>query len=58
MNFSDDDILKIIRSLNINKAHCHDDISVRMVKICDNAIMKSLSIIYENCIKTGIYPNA
>ena len=57
INFSDNDILKIIRSLDINKAHGHDDISVRMVKICDDAIKKPLSIIYKNCIKTGIYPN-
>ena len=28
-----------------------------MVKICDDAIKKSLSIIHKNCIKTGIYPN-
>ena len=31
-NFTDDDILKIIRSLNINKARGHDDISIRMIK--------------------------
>ena len=58
INFSDNDILNIIRSLDINKAHGHDDISVRMVKICDDSIKKSLSIIYKNCIRTGIYPNA
>ena len=57
INFSDNDILKIIRSLDINKAHGHDDISVRMVKICDDSIKKPLSIIYKNCITTGIYPN-
>ena len=28
INFADDGILKIIRSLNINKAHCHDDMSI------------------------------
>ena len=57
INFSANDILKIIRSLDINKAHGHDDISVRMVKICDDAIKKPLLIIYKNCIKKGIYPN-
>ena len=36
----------------------NDDIPVRMVKICDNAIKKALSIIDKNCIKTGIYLNA
>ena len=43
INFTDDDILKIIISLNINKAHGHDDISIRMIKICDKAILKPLS---------------
>ena len=42
------DILKIIRSLDINKTHGHDDISVRLVKICDDSIEKPLSIIYKN----------
>ena len=57
ITFSDNDILKIIRSLDINKAHGHDDISVRMVKICDDSMKKPLSVIYKNCIKTGMYPN-
>ena len=29
-----------------------------MVKICDDSIKKPLSILYKNCITTGIYPNA
>ena len=40
INFTDDDILKIIRSLNIIKAYGHDGISIRMIKICDKAIPK------------------
>ena len=52
INFSDNDILKMIKSLDINKAHGHDN------SICDDSIKKSLSIIYKNCINTGIYPNA
>ena len=56
VNFSDNDILKIIKSLDINKANGHDDISVRMVEICDDVIDKPLSVIYKNCIiKTGIF---
>ena len=31
-NFADDEILKIIRALDINKAHGHDEISVIMIK--------------------------
>ena len=66
LQFEDKDIIKIIRSLNINKAHGHDDISIRMLKICDLAIIKPLSIIFRNCInhstfsdlqkKSNIYP--
>ena len=51
INFSANDILKIIRSLDINKAHSHDDISVRMVKICDDAVKKPLLIIYKIVLK-------
>ena len=57
INFIDDYILKIIRSLNINKARGYDDISIRMVKICDKAICECMSIIYKNCIDTGIFPD-
>ena len=38
INFSTDDILKIIRSLDPNKAHGYDMISIRMIKICDTFI--------------------
>ena len=32
IKFANSDILKIIRSLNVNKAHGYDCISVRMIK--------------------------
>ena len=54
--FDDPDIIKIIRALNINKVHGHDDISIRMVKICDSALVKPLSIIFNNSLKTGTFP--
>ena len=44
--FNDQDILKIIRALHVNKALGCDDISICMVKICDQSIIKPLSIIY------------
>ena len=34
LDFNEEEILKIIRILNIHKAHGHDDISIRMIKIC------------------------
>ena len=50
-------IIRIIRSLSINKAHGHDDISIRMLKICDLAIIKPLSIIFRNCINNSTFPD-
>ena len=32
ISYEMEDILKIIRNLNVNKAHGHDDISIRMLK--------------------------
>ena len=50
-------ILKIINALNINKAHGHDDISIRMIKLCGKSIVKPLSMIFNNCIDTGTFPD-
>ena len=38
LNIIEDNILHIVRALDINKAHSHDEISVRMIKI----VMKQL----------------
>ena len=35
-DFSNKDILKIIRNLDSNKVHGHDMISIRIVKSCDD----------------------
>ena len=51
--FTEHDILSIIRSLNSNKAHGWDDISIRMVKMCDESIAYPLKIIFENALKSG-----
>ena len=33
ITFSESDVIKIIRALDVNKAHGHDNISVRMIKV-------------------------
>ena len=30
---------------------------LRMIKICDEALVKPLSLIYKNCIDTGVFPD-
>ena len=51
-------ILSLIRSLNTNKAHGWDDLSISMIKICDQSIVRPLCLIYECCIESGQYPQA
>ena len=53
-------IMILIRSLDTSKAHGHDCISIRMLKICDSAlwkICKPLSIIFRNFISQGTFPD-
>ena len=50
ISFNDQDILNVIHSLNINKAHGFDNLSIRLLKICDSSIVKPLSIIFKNCL--------
>ena len=57
INIIEDNILKIVRALNINKGHGHDETSVRMIKICDESLVKPLSLIYKNCTDTGVFPD-
>ena len=56
-SFEKEDILKIIRNLNVNKAHGHDDISIQMLKICNSEVLESLSLIYKNYIDSLIFPD-
>ena len=53
-SFTDDDILKINKDLS--KAHGFDEIYVRIIIICNDAIIEPLSLIYENCIENGTFP--
>ena len=57
LDFSEEKILKIIRALNIHKAHGHDDISIRMIKICDESLLKPLILLFQNSSKLPYFPN-
>ena len=52
----DEKILSIIRSLNPNKAHGWDEISVRMIKLSDTALITPLKVLFTNCLKRGLFP--
>ena len=53
---SEERILNIIRSLNPNKAHGWDEISVRMIKLSDVSLVLPLKIIFTNCLRRGLFP--
>ena len=51
LKFSAENILHIINKLDSNKAHGHDAISIRMLKIYG-----SFEIIYKSCLHRGKFP--
>ena len=57
LEFNEGELLQIIRPLNINKAHGHDDISIRMIKICDKSLLKPLVVLFRDLIKSSCYPD-
>ena len=55
LNIKKDDILKIIRDLNVNKAHGYDDIYIAMLKICDSVLSEPITTISKNYIDHGVF---
>ena len=55
--FSAEDIGKIIHSLDHNKAHGHDNISIHMLKICGDTICKPLKMIFSQALTSGSFPS-
>ena len=49
--------LQIIQSLDTNKAHGYNDISVRILKLSSPSIIKLLSIKFQNFLKFSIFPD-
>ena len=57
ISFTENEIISSIRSLNHNKAHGWDAISIRMIKMCDESIVFPLQSIFESALKFGVYPD-
>ena len=56
VTFTGDDIATFIQNLDLNKAHAHDTLSIRMLKLCGKSICKPLDLIFQSCIKHGEFP--
>ena len=54
---SEGDILAIMKTLDPATAHGLDNISIKMIKICNDSIIKPLKLIFEQSLKQGEFPN-
>ena len=50
-----DDIPKILENLDVNKAHGHDKISIRMLQLCGNSICKPLELIFKQSVESDSF---
>ena len=55
LNFPIDDIAKILKSLDPNKAHGHNKISIRMLQLCRNSVCKPLEFIFQQAMESGSF---
>ena len=58
ITFTSSDLSKIINDLNTSKAHGHDNISIKMIKMCGDTIITPLKLIFESAIKLGVFPDS
>ena len=49
------DIAKTIKALNANKAHGDDEISIRMLKLCESVISEPLHLIFKNRLASNTF---
>ena len=57
VKFVNTDTLKIIKNLNSKKAHGHDKISIRMLKICRKSLCRPLELLFNDCVTNEIFPS-
>ena len=57
LNLDSAKILSIIRAFDVSKAHGWAEVSVRMVKICDESLVKLLFNIFQFSLETGNFPS-
>ena len=58
IEISSSNLSRIIKHLNPNKAHGHDNISIKMIQICGDSIIPPLKLIFESAIRSSHFPDA
>ena len=56
LRISEQDILLIIKALDSSKAYGYDNLSIKMIKFCEESITIPLKIIFEESLKCGVFP--
>ena len=57
VNFSIDDIAKILQNLDPYKAHSNEKISILMLQLCGNSICKLLEPIFQQTMERDSFPS-
>ena len=56
-NISSGVIFQLIKNLDPNKAHGHDEDSVNMLKLCAPSICKPPTLLFEKCLASEQFPD-
>ena len=56
-SITEKDILAIIKSLDPNKSHGWDNISIKMIKMCGESLALPLKMIFEVALNDGVFPD-
>ena len=56
INFSIDNITKILQNLDPTKAHDHDKVSIHMLQFYGNTNCKPLKLIFKQSMKSDSFP--
>ena len=56
IDFSFEEIQKMIKSLDVDKAHGHEDIFIRMITICDSSLVRPLSLLFKKSFDNSYFP--
>ena len=55
-DFFETGIFQMINSEDTNQAHCHDKISIRMLKLCGGSVCRALKNVSKTSLNTGKFP--
>ena len=56
VTFTSNDIATLVQNLDPSKAHGHDMLSIRVLKLCGKSICKPLDLKFQSCIEYGEFP--